>query len=249
MSLVQIRYFAVRSPGRLLLALLVGVIAARLLGRLFGRHVLPRLGLNEGAINAIQSISFYSLCVLFSLLSLELVNLPFAAFTFLGGAVAIAFGFGSQNILNNFMSGLILLAEQPIRVGDLVEMEGVRGVVEHIGARSTRVKTISNHEIIVPNSILLENKVTNLTLSGSALEAFAPADGVHSKIRANSRVFSTCRSIQPAHDAPIFDAGATTAHSTPSSRSLARIAAPGSSSQTIHFAGCSLSRSRISERA
>ena len=169
---------------------LLGVVLARILSRIAGRHVLPRLGLNEGAINAVQSISFYSLCVLFSLLSLELVNLPFAAFTFLGGAVAIAFGFGSQNILNNFMSGLILLAEQPIRVGDLVEMEGVRGVVEHIGARSTRVKTMSNHEIIVPNSILLENKVTNLTLTddlvqtaiGVSLSPTLPVDEVRRRL-------------------------------------------------------------------
>ena len=150
--------------------LLIGVLAARLISRVLGRRILPRFGLNEGAAHAVQSMSFYSLCVLFALLSMELVNLPFAAFTFLGGAAAIGLGFGSQNILNNFISGLILLAEQPIRVGDLVEIDGVKGTVEHIGARSTRVKTVSNHEILFPNSTLLEKKVTNLTLTDNLVQ-------------------------------------------------------------------------------
>ena len=145
--------------------LLVGVIVARLLSGLIGRSLLPRFGLNEGAIHAIQAITFYALCVLFSFEILKLINVPFASFTFLGGAVAIAVGFGCQNILNNFISGLILLAEQPIRVGDHVEIDGTRGMVQSIGARSTRVKTIFNHEMIVPNSKILEDKVTNLTLT------------------------------------------------------------------------------------
>lgn len=145
--------------------LLVGVVLARLISGVVGRRVLTRFGLNEGAVHAIQAITFYSLCVLFSFEILKLIHVPFASFTFLGGAVAIAVGFGCQNILNNFISGLILLAEQPIRVGDHVEIDGTRGMVEAIGARSTRVKTIANHEMIVPNSKLLEDKVTNLTLS------------------------------------------------------------------------------------
>jgi small-conductance mechanosensitive channel len=145
--------------------LLVGVVLARLISGLVGRHVLTRFRLNEGAIHAIQAITFYTLCVSFSFEILKLIHVPFASFTFLGGAVAIAVGFGCQNILNNFISGLILLAEQPIRVGDHVEIDGTRGMVERIGARSTRVKTIANHELIVPNSKLLEDKVTNLTLS------------------------------------------------------------------------------------
>ncbi len=172
------------------LYLLVGVLLARLASRILGRNVLPRFGLNEGACHAAQSIAFYTLCVLFSLLALELVNLPFAAFTFLGGAAAIGIGFGSQNVVNNFISGLILLAEQPLRVGDLVDIDGTRGTVEQIGARSTRVRTIANHEIVLPNSKLLEDKVTNLTLSdnmvrtaiGVSLSPTLPVDEVRRRL-------------------------------------------------------------------
>jgi small-conductance mechanosensitive channel len=84
-------------------------------------------------------------------------------FTLAGGALAIGIGFGSQNILNNFISGLILLAERPIKVGDLIEVEGTFGQVERIGARSTSVKTFDNFHIIVPNSSFLESKVVNWT--------------------------------------------------------------------------------------
>ena len=153
-----------------LIYFIVGLFLARVGSKILGRMVLARFGLNEGARNAIQSIAYYVFCLACSLLALDLTNLPFAAFTFLGGAVAIGIGFGSQNILNNFISGLILLAEQPLRVGDCVNIEGDEGTVEHIGARSTRVRTMQNHEIMVPNSKLLENKVTNLTLTDNLVQ-------------------------------------------------------------------------------
>ncbi len=149
--------------------MLLGLYFSRRLSRLIGNRMLPRMGLQNGAATAIQSISFYLLITCFGFVSLELINVPLTVFTFLGGAVAIGVGFGSQNILNNFISGMILLAEQPIRVGDLVEVSGLCGNVEKIGARSTRVKTGSNLEIIVPNSKFLEDNVTNWTLSDTRM--------------------------------------------------------------------------------
>ena len=103
--------------------MLLGLYFSRRLSRLIGNRMLPRMGLQNGAATAIQSIAFYLLITCFGFVSLELINVPLTVFAFLGGAVAIGVGFGSQNILNNFISGLILLAERPIRVGDLVEIE------------------------------------------------------------------------------------------------------------------------------
>jgi small-conductance mechanosensitive channel len=154
----------------LIVCLVSGVLVAGFLSRLLGRRLLPRLGLNEGASHAVQSIAFYGLAILFGVLSFQLVHIPLAAFAFLGGAVAIAVGFGSQDIANNFMSGIILLAEQPIRVGDIVLVDSVQGTVEHIGPRSTRIRTDANHEMIVPNNKLLSDKVTNLTLSDNLIQ-------------------------------------------------------------------------------
>jgi potassium efflux system protein len=154
----------------LIFCMLLGVLIARILSRLLGRRVLPRCGLNEGASHAVQSIAFYSLAVLFGVLSFQLVHIPLTAFAFLGGAVAIAIGFGSQDIASNFISGIIILAEQPIRVGDVVLVDNVQGTVMHIGPRSTRIRTDSNHELIIPNSKLLSDKVTNLTLSDNLIQ-------------------------------------------------------------------------------
>jgi small-conductance mechanosensitive channel len=89
----------------------------------------------------------------------------------LGGALAIGIGFGSQNIVNNFISGLILLVERPIKEGDIVEIDSSTGTVEHIGPRSTRIKTPSNTHIVVPNSAFLEKNVVNWTLADDLIRA------------------------------------------------------------------------------
>jgi small-conductance mechanosensitive channel len=166
---VDDRPITVRKIATGLILLLIGLYLSRRISRFFGHRMLPRLGMNNGVATAVQTISFYSLITMFGFVALELANVPITVFAFLGGAVAIGVGFGSQNILNNFISGLILLAEQPIRVGDLVEVNGLYGTVEKIGARSTRVKTGSNLEMIVPNSKFLEDNVTNWTLSDTRM--------------------------------------------------------------------------------
>ena len=148
-----------------IILLIIGVLLSRVFTSLLGRRFLPRFGLNEGAAAAIQSLLFYVLVLTVTMLSLRIVNVPLTAFTILGGALAIGIGFGSQNIMNNFISGLILLAERPIRVGDLIEIEELIGVVDRIGPRSTRVRSPENMDIIVPNSSFLEKNVVNWTLT------------------------------------------------------------------------------------
>jgi potassium efflux system protein len=152
-----------------LILLFFGYFLARTLSRLLGKRILPKFGLNESASMALQSVAFYLMLACTGFVAMELIHLPLTVFTFMGGAVAIGVGFGSQNVLNNFMSGLILLAERPIRVGDLIDIDGLTGTIEHVGARSTRVKTGANLEIIVPNSKFLENNVTNWTLSDARI--------------------------------------------------------------------------------
>jgi small-conductance mechanosensitive channel len=148
-----------------LLLLFVGIFATRFITKLLGRRVLPRFGLNEGAAAAVQSLLFYLLVLTVALLALRIINVPLTAFTIVGGALAIGVGFGSQNTVNNFISGLILLMERPIRVSDLIEVEDLLGTVEHIGPRATRVRSPNNVDIIVPNSSFLERNVINWTLS------------------------------------------------------------------------------------
>ncbi|WP_213608713.1 mechanosensitive ion channel domain-containing protein [Pseudoalteromonas sp.] len=96
--------------------------------------------------------------------SLEVLNIPLTAFAFVSGAIAIGVGFGAQNIINNFISGWILMWERPIRIGDFLEVGTAKGVVETINTRSTRVRRNDGVHMLIPNSQLLENTVTNWTL-------------------------------------------------------------------------------------
>ena len=96
---------------------------------------------------------------------LSMLNVPLATFAFLSGAIAIGIGFGAQNIINNFISGWILMGEQPIRVDDLLEIDGTLGRVEAIGTRSTRIRRLDSVRIVIPNSHFLENPVVNWTLT------------------------------------------------------------------------------------
>ena len=97
--------------------------------------------------------------------ALNLVDIPLSAFAFLGGALAIGVGFGTQNILKNLISGVMLLIEKPIRIGDLVEIDTVLGTVTSIGLRFSTVHGPQGNDILIPNSVLVEQKLINWTYS------------------------------------------------------------------------------------
>ena len=104
--------------------------------------------------------------------ALGMLKVPLGAFAFISGAMAIGIGFGAQNIINNFISGWILMGERPIRIGDLLEINGTLGRVEAINTRSTRIKRVDGVRIVVPNSHLLENMVVNWNLGDDDIRIF-----------------------------------------------------------------------------
>ncbi len=150
-----------------LIIFIVGVVISRLVTRLLRQRLLNRQRIHSNAAFAVERVLFYILVVVVTLAALQTVNIPITIFTVLGGAVAIGIGFGAQTIFNNFISGLILMFEGHVRIGDLVEVEGSMGHVEEIGGRCTRIKRVDGVDLLVPNAFLLENRVTNWTLSDS----------------------------------------------------------------------------------
>lgn len=116
-----------------------------------------------------QTFTFYAALAGFVCLSLTVAGIPLTVFTVVGGALAIGVGFGSQNIVNNFISGIIMLVEQPVRVGDTVDVDGTTGVITSIGTRSTKIKNPDNKIFIVPNSFFLEKSVMNWSYDTSIL--------------------------------------------------------------------------------
>ncbi len=134
------------------------------LSREFNSIFLSQLKLDVASKKTIETVVRYLLLVIVVLFVLTIVGIPLNAFTLIGGAAAIGIGLGSQNLVNNFLSGLVLMTERPLKVNDIVEVEGRRGTVEHIGGRSTRIKTFDNVRMVIPNSKLLENTVINWSL-------------------------------------------------------------------------------------
>lgn len=138
--------------------------------RLPGRESAALLGLRLFTLLAVVGL------VVFALIT---VNIPLTVFAFMGGALAIGVGFGAQNILNNFISGLILLVEKPIKLGDIVDIDGVRGRVTHIGSRCCQVHRFDGIDMLIPNSSFLEKNVTNWTLSDATMRFSLTVDAAY----------------------------------------------------------------------
>jgi small-conductance mechanosensitive channel len=142
---------------------LFGLFLVRRVGKILQRK-LTDLEFDRDLILLSQRLYFIAAYFGLFLLILSLLQIPLTAFAFISGAVAIGVGFGAQNIINNFISGWILMWERPIRIGDFLELGDVRGTVETINTRSTRIRRVDGVHLLVPNSQLLENTVVNWTL-------------------------------------------------------------------------------------
>ena len=147
-----------------IIVLILGMGLTKYLSRQIMSLFPGRLRKDISVRKSMETIFQYVLVVFVALFVLSIIGIPLTAFTFIGGAFAIGIGLGSQNLVNNFLSGLVLMMERPLKVGDIVELENRRGTVEHIGGRSTRIKTFENFRMVTPNSKLLENTVVNWSL-------------------------------------------------------------------------------------
>ena len=148
---------------------LLGLLISRKVTKWFTKRLLERFEMDPTAAMAIQKGLFFFLTFLFVLMALDMVNIPLTAFAFLGGALVLGLGIGAQNFFSNLISGLILFMSKPFRLRDVVQVDDVLGTVEEIGARSTRIRTFDNVDVLVPNRYFLENRIINWNLSDQLL--------------------------------------------------------------------------------
>ena len=141
------------------------VVLSRLIRFLLDEELFPRLRLTPGLSYALSSLIHYAILAIGLLLALATLGFDASRLTVMVGALGVGIGFGLQAIVNNFVSGLILLFERPIKTGDTVQVGQVTGEVKRIGVRSSTVRTYAGAEVIVPNSTLISDSVTNWTLS------------------------------------------------------------------------------------
>jgi small-conductance mechanosensitive channel len=162
---VTITFSAILSA---LSVVVVTWLVTKLVRFLLDHEVLPRLNLRTGVPIAISTIVGYVLVVTGFVLTMAALGIDLTKVTLLAGALGIGVGLGLQSVIHNFASGLILMLERPINVGDQIDVGGVVGEVRRIGVRSSTIRTGQGAEVIVPNSDLASKQVINWTLSDRA---------------------------------------------------------------------------------
>ena len=128
-------------------------------------EMLPKMDLPRGVANSVASLSYYGLVLVGLMVALAAAGFETSQFAIVFGALGVGIGFGLQNVVNNFVSGLILMFERPIQPGDVVEVSGTSGKVREIGMRATTLTTFEGADVVVPNGTLLSEKLINWTLS------------------------------------------------------------------------------------
>jgi small-conductance mechanosensitive channel len=121
--------------------------------------------LPRGVGNSISSLTYYAMVIAGLFVALAAAGFEVSQLAIVVGALSVGIGFGLQNVVNNFVSGLILMFERPIQPGDVVEVSGTSGKVREIGMRATTLSTFEGADVVVPNGMLLNEKLINWTLS------------------------------------------------------------------------------------
>lgn len=152
-----------------LLSLIAGRLSRFTLGRL-----LARTHMAEGQRQAVMGLVHYTVLVVGAVLILQNAGINLTAFAVVASALGVGVGFGLQNIISNFISGLIIMMERPIQVGDRIELAGVEGLVHSIGARRTTVVTPDKTVILVPNQRFITDNVTNYVFLDKAIRLRVP---------------------------------------------------------------------------
>ncbi len=154
--------------------ILIGVLATRAVQRWLSTQFLPRTTLDASLQNSVSTIFGYIGVIAALSLALAQLGVDFQKITLVAGALSIGIGFGLQSVVSNFVSGLILLAERPIRVGDIISVKGEEGRVLRIHVRATEIETGDRSNVIIPNSELITQVVKNRTYTDTFARVTVP---------------------------------------------------------------------------
>jgi potassium efflux system protein len=149
------------------LATMLAFWLAKTIRQVLAEDILPGLALPRGVGNSVSSLSYYVVLFLGLLAALAAAGFQVGQLTLVLGALSVGIGFGLQDVVRNFVAGLILMFERPLQRGDTVEVAGILGQVREIGLRATIVTTFEGADVVVPNGMLLADKMINWTLNGT----------------------------------------------------------------------------------
>lgn len=152
---------SLRSLIELIISFIIVLIISQGFTTFLKERLLLKLGIDEGNREAISVIIRYLIVAFGVVISIQGIGFNLASFAVVAGGLGVGIGFGIQDLTTNFVSGLTLLLDRPVKVGDFVELEGLMGIVKKISIRSTIIKTNDDSSVIVPNSKMISNKIVN----------------------------------------------------------------------------------------
>jgi len=196
---VSVKYgITVGKSIGIVVVFIVGYWLLAKMSRFIAHQLVRRLKVSHQLASVIRRWSMIGLSLALIVLLLNLARIPLSVFTFLGGTLAIGVGFGAQTIIKNFISGLIVLFERKIRVGDVVELGGVAGYVTAVDLRATTVRAFNGVEALIPNANFIENQVINWTYSSRQIRRELPVDIAYgTDVRLAEPLFLTAAAEHP----------------------------------------------------
>ncbi len=157
-----------------LLTLYLFIIAGWVIGQSMMRWLPSRTGAEQGVIDSIATLTRYALLSMGIVLALSVLGLDFTSLAIIAGGLSVGIGIGMQEFVANFISGLVLLFEQTLRPGDVIEVDNRISRVQKISLRATTVRTLTNQELVIPNTMFTAQQVTNLTKSDRIVRVLVP---------------------------------------------------------------------------
>jgi potassium-dependent mechanosensitive channel len=164
---------------RALLFFVIGYWIAARIARRIQQGIVSRGHIAEAQARTLRNWAMIVVGLFLALGTLSFLKIPLTVFAFFGGALAIGVGFGTQTLIKNFISGIIVLVERKIRVGDVLDVDGIVGTVTEVNTRSSIIRSGDDVETMIPNSLFLENRVTNWTLSSAKMRRSLRVSAAH----------------------------------------------------------------------
>lgn len=150
-----------------MIALIIGLKIARRLSHFVKQKIFNIVTIDKNSANLISRVIDYTFMIAIIIIVLDIARVPLTIFTFIGGAFVVSIGLSAQHLVNNFISGIALIMEGKVKIGDLIEFDNIIGRVESIDARSIQVKTQNNLDIFIPHSKIMQERFTHWTFDSN----------------------------------------------------------------------------------